>query len=215
MDLFNPEERLQSYLEASINPRDSILNDLNRYTFLKVHQPRMISGPVQGKFLELISKMISPMHILEIGTFTGFSAISLARGLKEGGQLITIEINDELRANAIMYFEKAGLTDKIELINGDALKIIPGLKQKFDLVFIDGEKEEYNEYYEQSLGKLNSGGYILADNVLWNGKVLDDNNKPDSASRAISLFNKKIASDLRVESMILPIRDGVSIIRKL
>ena len=215
MNPFNPDEKLQSYIEASITPKDSLLNELNRYTFLKVHQPRMISGPVQGKFLELISKMISPMFILEVGTFTGFSAISLARGLREGGRLTTIEKNDELRVHAIMYFEKAGLADKIDLINGDALKIIAGLKQKFDLIFIDGEKEEYEEYYEKSMEKLNNGGYILADNVLWNGKVLEENNQSDSASRAIILFNKRIASDRRVESMILPLRDGISIIRKL
>lgn len=215
MDLINPDKELQDYIEESINPKDSLLNDLNRYTFLKVHQPRMISGPVQAKFLELISKMISPEYILEVGTFTGFSAIALARGLREGGRLITIEINDELRANTIKYFEKAGLAEKIELINGDALTVIPELNIQFDLVFIDGEKEDYEQCYEKCLEKTNSGGFILVDNVLWSGKVLDLKNKSDKACRAIKQFNKKVASDPRVESMILPLRDGVSIIRKL
>ncbi len=215
MDLLNLDNKLQEYLETAISPQDLVLSELSRYTFLKVRQPGMLSGPVQGKFLEFISKMISPEYILEIGTYTGYSAICLARGLKKGGKLLTIEINDELKAKNLEFFEKAGVSDKIELLQGDALSIIPSLRQKFDLIFIDGEKEEYDAYYELTIEKLRDGGFILVDNVLWSGKILDQENNPDSATRAISKFNKKIASDNRVESMILPVRDGISLIRKL
>jgi len=215
MDLFNISHKLENYIEGHISPADPVLEELSRYTHLKVKHPRMLSGPVQGKLLEMISKMLNPLRILEIGTFTGYSAICLARGLKVGGKIITIEVNDELRNRTLDFFNKAGLQDKIELINGNALEILPSLDERFDLAFLDGEKEEYKEYYELCLPKLRTGGIILADNVLWDGKVLDEPAVQDVTTNAITEFNRIITSDDRVESMIIPIRDGLFLIRKI
>jgi predicted O-methyltransferase YrrM len=146
MEFSDSNHKLQNYLEAYVSPEEEILGELSRYTFLKVGHPNMLSGPVQGKFLEFVSKMINPERILEIGTFTGYSAICLARGLKKGGKLITLEVNDELRSKALEFFDLAGLSDSIEIINGNALEISPSLNDIFDLIFIDGEKVEYSNY---------------------------------------------------------------------
>jgi predicted O-methyltransferase YrrM len=213
MELFANAEALDRYLLEHSHEEDPVLKELARHTYLNEVHPRMLSGHILGSFLTLISKMISPQRILEIGTYTGYSAICLARGLKPGGILSTIEVNDELRSTALKYFRKAKLHDAIQIINGDALEVIPSLKGSYDLVFIDANKDDYSEYFKLVFDKVRSGGYILADNVLWGGKVLQDK-LTDPTTRTIDQFNKMIRADQRVENMLLPIRDGLMIIRK-
>ena len=215
MDLFEPENKLLQYIESHTSPEDEVLYSLRRTTFLKAVHPRMISGPVQGKFLEMVSHFTRPSRILEIGTYTGYSAICLARGLREEGLLYTLEINDELADIQENYIKKAGLEEKIIRIVGDAREVIPSLEENFDLVFIDGEKEQYSEYYELCLPRLNPGGIIIADNVLWDGKVIDEQFRTDSATMAIKNFNSLVTNDKRTENLILPLRDGLMLIRKL
>lgn len=205
---------LQQYIDAHSGSEDEILYNLNRETNLKMLNPRMLSGQVQGKFLEFISKMMAPDHILEIGTFTGYSAICLARGLKKGGKLITIEKNDELTGLSGKYFHLAGLDESIELRVGNALDIIPELDLTFDLVYIDGEKSEYPDYYQKAIVKVRSGGYLIADNVLWAGKVLEKAKPGDTDTLSIQRFNDLIKTDPRVENIILSLRDGLNLIRK-
>ena len=208
-------DKLEKYIDDNSSQEDEVLADLYRQTYLKIYHPRMISGPVQGKFLEMISFMIAPEKILEIGTYTGYSAICLAKGLKASGKLITIEKNDEIKDFALSYFKKAGVSDRIICKTGDALEIIPELKGPFDLAFIDGEKTEYYEYFSLIIEKLNKGGYIIADNVLWSGKVVDKEKiENDPATRAIVEFNEKVQKDPRVDNVILTIRDGLMLIRK-
>ncbi len=214
MDLFNQPEVVEQYLLSHSSPEDPVLAELTRHTYLKEVHPRMISGHIMGSFLRLFSQLTSPARILEIGTFTGYSAICLARGLKSGGELTTIEINDELREIAIYFFKKAGVLNQIKLLNGDALSLIPGLEETYDLVFIDANKDDYPDYYQLVFDKVSSGGHILADNVLWGGKVLDDP-YADPATRNIQSFNGMITEDQRVENLLLPIRDGVMVIKKL
>lgn len=214
MDIFSQPEILERYLETHSTNEDPVLAELARHTHLKVVHPRMLSGQVQGAFLTLFSKLVSPAQILEVGTYTGYSAICLAKGLKTGGKLTTLELNDELRQTALTFFEKADMANNIELINGDALKIIPNLPGPFDLAFIDANKENYPAYYEMIVEKLRPGGYILADNVLWGGKVLGNLDK-DSSTRAIRQFNLLVTEDSRVENLLLPVRDGLMIIKKI
>lgn len=214
MELFSDAEKLDRYLEKHSSPEDGVLLELARHTYLKEVHPNMLSGKVLGGFLQLFSKLLSPDRILEIGTFTGYSAICLARGLKPGGQLITLEVNEELRTSTLSFFKKAGVDQQIQLINGNALELIPTLEETFDLVFIDAHKEDYPAYYEAAMKKLAPGGYILADNVLWSGKVLDENIS-DPTTRAIHQFNQMISDDVRVENLLLPIRDGLMVIQKL
>jgi caffeoyl-CoA O-methyltransferase len=204
---------LEKYLLDHSSCEDPVLEDLYRQTHTRFVNPNMVSGHLQGKLLELISKMIQPENILEIGTFTGYSAICLAKGLKPGGKLITIDVNDEYTDFAQSYFERTGLSSCIEQTTGDALRIIPDLSVKFDLVFIDGDKREYTDYYRVLTGKVKPGGIILADNVLWGGKVIDGNNR-DPQARGIIDFNEMINKQTDVESLILPQRDGLMIIRK-
>ncbi len=173
----------------------------------------MTSGHLQGKFLEMISQMISPEYILEIGTFTGYSAICLAKGLKPEGKLITIEINDELTAFAHSYFCRCGLEERITQLTGNALQIIPGLDIMFDLVFIDGDKREYTEYYRQIIEKVKPGGFILADNVLWGEKVLEKETT-DPQTKGIIDFNEMIMEEKNIENVLIPVRDGLMLIRK-
>jgi len=175
----------------------------------------MLSGPVQGRFLEMISRMIRPQRILEIGTFTGYSAICLAQGLAEGGVLHTIEAEAMYADLALEFFSKADLMEKIILHEGDALKIIPELDEIFDLVFIDAAKEHYCDYYDLVLDKVRKGGFILADNTLWDGKVLEEGGKGEPETRGIVAFNKLVQEDERVENVLLSLRDGVSVIRKI
>ena len=214
MELFSDPEKVDRYLEKHSSPEDEVLLELARHTYLKEVHPNMLSGKVLGGFLQLFSKLLSPDRILEIGTYTGYSAICLARGLKPGGKLITLEVNEELRASALSFFKKAGVDQQIQLINGNALEVIPTLEETFDLVFIDAHKEDYPAYYEAAMKKLAHRGYILADNVLWSGKVLDEN-LSDATTRAIHQFNQMISEDVGVENLLLPIRDGLMVIQKL
>jgi caffeoyl-CoA O-methyltransferase len=208
-------ELIAAYIENHSSPEEPLLARINRETHLKVLNPRMLSGPLQGKLLEFISRMIKPTYILEIGTFTGYSAICLAKGLSPEGKLMTIEKNDELIHFPLRYFKEAGYSDRIELLTGDALEIIPTLRFTFDLVYIDGEKSEYTRYFNLLIDKVRSGGYILADNVLWSGKVLEKPASSDLETSSIIEFNHFISNDPRVENIILPLRDGISLIRKL
>ncbi len=209
------DKKIEDYALLFTSPENKIMNELNRETHLNKLQPRMLSGHLQGSFLKMLSKMIRPKNILEIGTYTGYSAIALASGLQENGKLTTVEFNEEHEAIARKYFEKAGLTNKIELIIGNAVEIIPALKQQWDLVFIDADKSNYSRYFDLVIDSVPSGGWILADNVLWSGKVLLDDKDLDEDTLAIKAFNKKINEDDRVENMIIPFRDGLLLIRKI
>ena len=165
------DHKLENFIRENSTPEDPVLEELYRQTYLRFVNPNMVSGPLQGKFLEMISRMIRPEVILEIGTFTGYSAICLARGLKPGGRLITVEVNDELREFAESFFKKAGMDSRITLLTGRFQDVIKDIDQEFDLVFIDGDKREYTEYYNLIVDKVRPGGYIIADNVLWGGKL--------------------------------------------
>jgi predicted O-methyltransferase YrrM len=211
MDILN--EDLLRYSEQHTTGETALLSRINRDTHAKVMMPRMLSGHLQGRVLSMISKMVKPVSILEIGTYTGYSAICLAEGLAPGGKLITMDINEELESSVRKYFEEAGLSDKIEYKIGDARTILSSLKGPFDLVFIDADKENYSRYYDMVIDKVPVSGIILADNVLWSGKVLQA--KQDKDTRAIVEFNKKVQRDERVENVLLPIRDGILMIRKL
>jgi predicted O-methyltransferase YrrM len=206
-------KNLEKYILDHSSPEDPILEELYRQTHIRFVNPNMVSGHLQGKLLEFISLMIRPLKILEIGTFTGYSAICMSKGLKEGGKLFTIEINDEIARFTRSYFEKAGVSDKVELLNGNALDIIPGLNIIFDLVFIDADKREYCNYFNLIIDKVQAGGFILADNVLWGGQVIDKKTN-DPQARGIIEFNEMIKDEKRVEKMILPIRDGLMIMRR-
>lgn len=214
MDIFSAPELLDRYLNEHSSPEDPVLQELARHTYLNEPYPNMLAGPVLGSFLSLFSKLLCPDRILEIGTYTGYSAICLARGLRDGGSLVTIEVNDELGKTCLEFFRKAGLEEHIQLIHGDALEIIPSLAGEFDLVFIDAHKDQYTDYYNLVIDKVPSGGYILADNVLWGGKVMD---RPsgDATTYSIHRFNQMVAEDQRVENLMLPIRDGIMVIKKL
>jgi len=206
-------KKLEKYILDHSTPEDPVLEDLYRQTHIRFINPNMATGHLQGKFLEFISMMIRPVNILEIGTFTGYSAICLAKGLKPGGNLITIELNDELTDFAHAYFCLAGAESKITQLTGNALNIIPGLDYKFDLVFIDGDKREYIDYYNLIIDKVKSGGFILADNVLWGGKVIETETT-DPQARGIIDFNEMISKETIIDDVIIPIRDGLMIIRK-
>jgi caffeoyl-CoA O-methyltransferase len=205
--------KLEQYIADHTTPEDPVLEDLYRQTHIRFVNPNMASGHVQGKFLELISRMIRPEYILEIGTFTGYSAICLAKGLKQQGKLITIEINDELNDFAHSYFIKAGLESKIIQLTGNALELIPGLKHMFELVFIDGDKREYTDYFKKIFEKVQPGGFIIADNTLWGGQVVEPDTT-DPQARGIIEFNDMIRNNNSLEKMILPLRDGLTIIQK-
>jgi caffeoyl-CoA O-methyltransferase len=208
-------KELSEYIENHTLAETELLKRLNRDTNAHVLMPRMLSGHVQGRFLSMISHMIKPSSILEIGTYTGYSAICLAEGLKSDGKLYTIDINEELESMVRKYFKEAGLEAQIEYKIGNALEIIPTMNLQFDLVFIDADKENYLNYYNLVIDKLKTGGYIIADNVLWSGKVVDKNIKIDKDTRAIMDFNDFVHQDKRVENMILSLRDGLMILRKL
>jgi caffeoyl-CoA O-methyltransferase len=205
---------LEQYILSHTEEEDEVLKELNRETHLRVLNPRMLSGHLQGKILEMFSRMIRPRYILEIGTYTGYSAICLAKGLQQGGKLHTIEIDDELEAIAGKYFRKAGMDGMIVQHIGPASIIIPKLAETFDLVFLDADKQEYSLYFDLLLDKISPGGYIIADNVLWNGKVTQEHSHKDAQTTGILQFNEKIKNDPRVSQVILPIRDGLMVIRK-
>ncbi|MDO9185667.1 MAG: O-methyltransferase [Bacteroidia bacterium] len=208
------DEKIEAYALAHSQAESDILKKLNRETHANVMMPRMLSGHMQGNLLNMLSKMIQPKQILEIGTYTGYSGICLAQGLQENGKLHTIDINEELELLVRKFFEAAGLSNKINYYIGNAVEIIPTIKETFDLVFIDADKKNYSTYYDQVFEKVRSGGYIIADNVLWSGKVLDAPEKMDTDTKNIDAFNKKIHNDDRVEHMLLPVRDGLMIVRK-
>lgn len=204
---------INKYSEDHTSQESDLLRRINRETHAEVLMPRMVSGHLQGRFLSMVSHMIKPQNILEIGTYTGYSAICLAEGMQPNGKLVTIDVNEELEKRVRGYFREGGLENKIDYLLGDAATIIPALNSSFDLVFIDADKENYAKYYELVFDKVPVGGYILADNVLWSGKVVQE--KIDKDTRAIKSFNEKIQSDSRVENMLLPLRDGISLVRKV
>ncbi|MGW9685552.1 O-methyltransferase [Flagellimonas sp. 2504JD1-5] len=204
---------LENYIVENSETEPPLLTELTRETHLKVIQPRMITGHFQGRVLSLLSKLINPKNILEIGTYTGYSAICLAEGLQKGGELHTIEINEELHQMQRKYFDKSGYGDQIFQHTGDAVNIIPSLDLCFDLVFIDAQKVNYDAYFEAAIQKTTSGSIILSDNVLWSGKVVEIVDKSDKATAALVEYNKKLKNDPRVETVILPIRDGLTLSR--
>jgi predicted O-methyltransferase YrrM len=206
-------KKIQEYAESYSSAEPDVLAELNRETYVKHMFPRMLSGHHQGRFLSLISSMKQPKYILEIGTYTGYSAICLAEGLVEGGVLHTIEINNENEDIIRKYIERTGNTNRIILHFGDAKDIIPQINLKFDLVFLDADKENYIDYFKLSLDKVRSGGIIIADNVLWDGKVIDEGAK-DKESVHIRKFNNYIRKNKHVDHVLLTIRDGIMIIRK-
>jgi len=204
---------IQRYAEQHTTAESDLLKSLNRETHARRLMPRMLSGHLQGRALAAISHMLRPRRVLEIGTYTGYSAICLSEGLADDGQLITIDINEELEESVRQTFADAGLTAKIDYRIGDATSIVSSMEETFDLVFIDADKQNYSLYFDLVIGKLRPGGFIIADNVLWSGKVLDE--KPDKDTRAIVEFNRKVQADQRVENVLLPLRDGIFVIRKV
>lgn len=205
---------IEQYIRDYSSPEDPVLDDLYRQTHTKFVNPNMSTGHLQGKFLEFLSRMIKPEAVLEIGTYTGYSAICLARGLKPGGKLYTVEVNDELREFAHSFFIRAGLDDTIVQLTGRAQDLVPPLDHVFDLVYIDGDKREYSEYYNIIIRKTRPGGFIIADNILWGEKVLEKNTK-DPQTRGIIEFNDMIRDQMDIEKVIVPVRDGLLLIRKL
>lgn len=190
-----------------------LLNDLERATHLRVLSPQMLSGSLQGQWLAMMSELIQPRLVVEVGTFTGYSAICLAQGLAAGGAMHTIEYDEELGTLILEFLQKAELTDRVQLHLGDAKTIIPTLPDGIDLAFIDADKMAYAQYYDMLMPKMRVGGWLIIDNVLWHGKVLDTN--PDAKTRAIDAFNKKVHRDNRVQTILLPIRDGLLIAKKI
>ncbi|GAB3537433.1 O-methyltransferase [Pontibacter brevis] len=209
------DEELLQYSEEHTSPESNLLYKINRQTHLSVLRPRMLSGHQQGRLLSMFSKMIQPKQILEIGTYTGYSALCMAEGLQPGGTLHTIDINEELEERVRGYFEEAGLSDSIKFYIGNALEITPTIDAEFDLVFIDADKINYATYYDMVIDRVRAGGYIIADNVLWSGKVLEKyRRKLDEDTKAVIDFNKKVQDDERVENILIPIRDGLMVARK-
>lgn len=210
---FLPVE-LEAYVTAHTRPESELLKKLNRETNAKVLMPRMLSGHLQGQVLRMISMMIRPAAILEIGTYTGYSALCLAEGLRDDGKLITIDINEELAPMVKRYFAESPHSSRIDYRIGNAMDIIPTLPGPFDLVFIDADKTNYPAYFEMAIERIPSGGFIIADNVLWSGKVLENGEKTDPDTRAIKTFNDQVSQDPRIENVLFPIRDGLMVIRK-
>jgi len=207
-------ESILDYAENHSEEESELLKKLHRETYAKILMPKMISGHLQGRILSMFSKMIRPKHILEIGTFTGYSAICLSEGLVPDGKLITIEINEELEPVFTKYFKEAGIADQIKYYIGNALDILPELNINFDLVYLDADKTNYSSYFDLIFNKLNPGGVIIADNVLWYGKVATQAAKNDKDTQCIQEFNRKVHNDSRVENILLPIRDGLMVLRK-
>jgi caffeoyl-CoA O-methyltransferase len=208
------DQKLDDYVCAHTENEPEVLNELNRKTHLTILRSRMLSGHFQGRLLSMISHMIQPERILEIGTYTGYSAICLAEGLTENGKLTTIDINEELEDITREFIQKANLENKIEYSIGDAMQIVPQLDELFDLVFIDADKKNYCNYYHLVFDKVKPGGYILADNVLWSGKVVEDYEALDSETKIIMDYNKMVHEDPRVQEILLPVRDGLMLARK-
>ena len=206
-------EKISSYSLENTEKEPKLLSELNRDTWANVMIPRMLSGHLQGRVLSMISKMIHPTNIIEIGTYTGYSALCMAEGLKENGKIHTLDINEEYTSVAKKYFEKSDYKENIIQHIGNAVDIIPKLNHKFQLAFLDADKENYSNYFDLIINKIEIGGYIIADNVLWSGKVTEENK--DKETMALHNYNKKVLSDKRVESVLIPVRDGLNISRKL
>ncbi len=204
---------IEAYANAHTGKASDLLMRIERDTHADVLMPRMVSGHLQGRFLAMVSNMIKPHSILEIGTYTGYSAICLAEGLAKDGKIITIDVNEELEARVRGYFREAALEQKIDYRIGDAAQLIPSIDTTYDLVFIDADKENYSLYYDMVFDKVRDGGFILADNVLWSGKVVQT--KHDKDTKAIDEFNRKVNDDSRVKAMLLPLRDGLMLIQKI
>lgn len=211
---FLPKE-IDEYAGKYTEEENNVLSDLNRETHIKVLIPRMLSGHIQGRILSMFSHMIQPKNILEIGTYTGYSAICFAEGMKPDGKLITIDINNELETMATSYFEKSGFGKQIEMKIGNAMDIVPTLDIDFDLVFIDADKHNYSNYFDLVIKKVNKGGFIIADNVLWSGKVTTNEVNTDKDTKALDEYNRKIHEDPRVENVLMPVRDGLMVARKI
>jgi len=213
MHFISPE--LELYVEKHSQEEPAILTALQRETFQKIMQPRMLSGHFQGRVLSMISKLVRPINILEIGTYTGYATLCLAEGMQENGSIDTIDINEELFDIQKKYFDLSSWKNQIAQHLGDALEIIPNLNKKYDLVFIDADKDNYLKYFEMIVPIVNKGGIILSDNVLWSGKVLEKPDPRDVSTNVLVEYNKKINSDSRVETVLLPIRDGLTVSRVL
>ena len=213
MDFSNKE--IYNYIDNHSSEESDILYELRRETELKCLNPIMLSGKIQGNFLAIISKLIKPFNVLEIGTYTGYSTLCIAKGLNPAGMIHTIDKNEELLQIQNKYFEKSGLRNQIKQYTGDALAIIPKLKFDFDMVFLDADKENYVKYLELISPKLKPGGVLLSDNVLWYGKILESSENQDKVTRLIDKFNKKILEDKSLKTVMLPIRDGISLTLKL
>jgi predicted O-methyltransferase YrrM len=205
-------EALERFAEEHTKPESELLKELSRETYARIYMPQMISGHLQGQFLRIISLLVQPENILDIGTFTGYSSICLSSGLQQGGKLFTIDVNEELKEMAERYFQRAGIRDKIEYMIGNAASIIPTLDVSFDIVFIDADKVNYSTYYDLVFDKVRSGGVILADNVLWSGKVVEDDQ--ESETKALVAFSNKVQADNRVDNVLITQRDGLMLIRK-
>ncbi|MEP1095175.1 MAG: O-methyltransferase [Cyclobacteriaceae bacterium] len=210
---FLPED-LQTYVEDHTESESDLLQQINRETHLHVLKPRMLSGHLQGRVLSLISHMIRPKNVLEIGTYTGYAALCLAEGMAEEGRLITVDNNEELSVRTQAYFSASKYANQIEMQVGNASDLIPSLDLNWDLVFIDADKENYGHYFDLVIDQTNSGGFIIADNVLWSGKIIDES-KSDKDTQALRTFNQKVHTDDRVQNVLFPIRDGLMILRKL
>ncbi|HLU51046.1 MAG TPA: O-methyltransferase [Flavobacteriaceae bacterium] len=208
-------EKIDEYVTAHSQPEPELLQELNRETWAKVLQPRMLSGHFQGRVLSMISKIVNPLNILEIGTYTGYSALCLAEGMKKEGQLHTIDINEELYDLQRKYFDKSGYGKQIIQHTGDALEIIPNLDLKFDLAFIDADKNNYIRYFEMILPKMNRSGIILSDNVLWSGKVIEEIKNDDIDTPVLIEYNQLLNNHPAIETVLLPIRDGLTVSRLL
>jgi len=206
-------EKIDQYAVNHSQNEPKLLQQLNKETWQKVLNPRMLSGGYQGRILSMISKLVQPKTILEIGTYTGYSALCLAEGLQKNGTLFTIDKNEELEDFAKKYFNQSLYTSQIKQMVGNALNILPTLNEKFDLVFIDADKENYSTYFNMIIEKMNSGGVILSDNVLWSGKVVEEIDPDDKDTKALVEYNKILNTDDRIETILLPIRDGLSISR--
>lgn len=209
------DNEIEEYCEAHTTPESDLLYRLNRETHIRVMNPRMLSGHLQGAFLTFVSKMMAPKRILEIGTFTGYSTLCLAEGLVDGGRIDTIEIDEELETMISRYVAKSSLADKVNLIIGDAHQVVPELDEVYDLAFVDAEKKHYPEYYRQVLPKIRKGGILLVDNVLWNEKVVNKVDDKDFDTMAILQFNDMVQNDTSVRNLLLPFRDGIMMIEKL
>lgn len=208
---FLPEE-IQQYSEEHTQPESELLNKINRETNLHVLKPRMLSGHMQGRILSMLSNMIQPKRILEVGTYTGYATLCLAEGLKKDGKIVTLDINEELAPRTQSYFNESQYAHQIIFKIGNALEIIPSLDEKWDLVFIDADKINYAKYYELVVPQMNPNGFIIADNVLWSGKVVNPDAK-DEDTKAIRQFNKQVHQDSRVENVLFPVRDGLMVLQ--